>query len=130
MGLFKQMKQMKDVMNEAPDLVRSSMEMQQAMQAAPPPAATAGAAPGGVAGGAATPLDDETIGNVSLARYAEICRTGTERGVTDLPGVAAIAAEHGVNAADWDVAVNGWNSRFTHDTAAAMRFNALWRGIG
>jgi hypothetical protein len=128
MGLFKQMKQMKDVMAEAPDLVRSSMEMQQAMQAAPAPAA--GAAPGGAAGGPATALDDETIGNVSLARYAEICRIGTERGVTDLPGVAAVAAEHGVNAADWDVAVNGWNARFAHDTAAAMRFNALWRGIG
>jgi hypothetical protein len=128
MGLFKQMKQMKDVMAEAPDLVRSSMEMQQAMQTAPPPAA--GAATGGAAGGPATALDDETIGNVSLARYAEICRTSTERGVTDLPGVAAVAAEHGVDANDWDVAVNGWNARFAHDTAAAMRFNALWRGIG
>lgn len=128
MGLFKQMKQMKDVMGEAPDLVRSSMEMQQAMQAAPPPAA--GVAPGGAPGGPATALDDETIGNVSLARYAEICRIGTERGVTDLPGVAAVAAEHGIDADDWNVAVNGWNARFAHDTAAAMRFNALWRGIG
>jgi hypothetical protein len=128
MGLFKQMKQMKDVMGEAPDLVRSSMEMQQAMQAAPPP--TAGASPGGVPDGAGTALDDETIGNVSLARYAEICRIGTERGATDPAGVAAVAAEHGVNANDWDVAVNGWNARFAHDTAAAMRFNALWRGIG
>jgi hypothetical protein len=130
MGLFKQMKQMKDVMAEAPDLVRSSMEMQEAMQAAPPPAAPAAATPGGVPGGSANSLDDETIGNVSLARYAEICRIGTERGVTDLAGVAAVAAEHGVNANDWSVAVDGWNSRFTHDTAAAMRFNALWRGIG
>lgn len=130
MGLFKQMKQMKDVMNEAPDLVRSSMEMQQAMQAAPSPAAAAGAAPGGAPSGTATPLDDETIGNVSLARYAEICRIGTERGVTDLADVAAVAAEHGVDANDWNVAVDGWNSRFAHDTAAAMRFNALWRGIG
>jgi hypothetical protein len=130
MGLFKQMKQMKDVMGEAPDLVRSSMEMQQAMQAAPPPAASGAAIAGGVPGGSSSPLDDETIGNVSLARYAEICRIGTERGVTDLPGVAAVAAEHGVNADDWNVAVNGWNARFAHDTAAAMRFNALWRGIG
>ncbi len=127
MGLFKQMKQMKDVMGEAPDLVRSSMELQQAMQTPPP---TAGASPEGVASGTATALDDETIGNVSLARYAEICRIGTEQGVTDLLGVAAVAAEHGVNASDWNVAVNGWNARFAHDTAAAMRFDALWRGIG
>jgi hypothetical protein len=125
MGLFKQMKQMKDVVAEAPDLVRSSMEMQEAMQAAPPP----GSAPT-AAGSGATGLDDETISNVSLAKYAEICRAGTERGITDLAGVAGVAAEHGVSAADWNTAMNGWNARFAHDTAAAMRFNALWRGIG
>ncbi len=129
MGLFKQMKQMKEAVAEAPDLVRSSMEMQQAMQAAPPPGAVAaGSAPGAAAAG--TALDDETISNVSLARYAEICRVGTQRGITDIAGVAAVAAEHGVGAADWDTAMNGWNARFAHDTAAAMRFNALWRGIG
>ncbi len=128
MGLFKQMKQMKEAVAEAPDLVRSSMEMQEAMQAAPPPGAAVGSAPGAAAGG--TALDDETISNVSLARYAEICRVGTERGITDLAGVAAVAAEHGVAAADWNTAMNGWNARFASDTAAAMRFNALWRGIG
>jgi hypothetical protein len=125
MGLFKQMKQMKDVVAEAPDLVRSSMEMQEAMQAAPPP----GSAPAAGESGA-TGLDDETISNVSLAKYAEICRVGTERGITDLAGVAGVAAEHGVSASDWNTAMNGWNARFAHDTAAAMRFNALWRGIG
>jgi hypothetical protein len=119
------MKQMKDVVAEAPDLVRSSMEMQEAMQAAPPP----GSAPT-AAGSGATGLDDETISNVSLAKYAEICRAGTERGITDLAGVAGVAAEHGVSAVDWNTAMNGWNARFAHDTAAAMRFNALWRGIG
>ncbi len=129
MGLFKQVKQMKDVVAEAPDLVRSSMEMQEAMQAAPPPGSTPGSAPGGPAA-AGTALDDETIGNVSLARYAEICRVGTERGITDLAGVAAVASEHGIGDSDWNAAMNGWNARFAHDTAAAMRFNALWRGIG
>jgi hypothetical protein len=129
MGLFKQMKQMKQVAAEAPDLVRSSMEMQQAMHAAPPPGTVAaGSVPEAATAGSA--LDEETIGGVSLARYAAICRAGSERGVTDVAGVAAVAAEHGVAAADWDVAVNGWNARFAHDTAAAMRFNALWTGVG
>jgi protein-disulfide isomerase-like protein with CxxC motif len=127
MGLFKQMKQMKEAVAEAPDLVRSSMEMQQAMQAAPPPGAAVGSAPSAAG---ETALDDETISNVSLARYAEICRVATERGITDLAGVAAVAAEHGVATADWNTAMNGWNARFASDTAAAMRFNALWRGIG
>jgi hypothetical protein len=125
MGLFKQIKQMKESVSEAPDLVRSAMDMQAAMQTPPPGSApvSAGAAP-------ASSLDDETIGNVSLARYAEICRVGTERGVTDVAGVAAVAAEHGISAGDWEVATSGWNARFASDTNAAMRFNALWRGIG
>lgn len=127
MGLFKQIKQMKESVSEAPDLVRSAMEMQEAMQTpAQPPAA----APVSGAGSAPSSLDDETIANVSLARYAEISRVGTERGVTDLASVAAIAAEHGISGGDWQAAMSGWNARFASDTNAAMRFNALWRGIG
>jgi hypothetical protein len=129
MGLFKQMKQMKDSVSEAPDLVRSAMEMQEAMQAAPPPGSTVPSAPTDPAAGASE-IDREMISNVSLARYAEICRIGTQRGITDAAGVAAVAVEHGISAADWDAGMNGWNARFASDTPAAMRFNALWRGIG
>jgi hypothetical protein len=127
MGLFKQIKQMKESVSEAPELVRSAMEMQEAMQA---PASTTAAPSTSGPGSAPTGLDDEVIGNVSLARYAEISRVGTQRGVTDVAGVAAIAAEFGVSATDWQTAMTGWNARFASDTNAAMRFNALWRGIG
>lgn len=127
MGLFKQIKQMKESVAEAPELIRSAKEMQESMQRQ---AQTASTAATGATGAGASSLDDETINDVSLARYAEVCRTGTERGVTDLAGVAAIAAEHGVGASDWDAAVRGWNARFVSDTNAAMRFNALWRGVG
>jgi protein-disulfide isomerase-like protein with CxxC motif len=127
MGLFKQIKQMKESVSEAPELVRSATEMQQAMQTPPPMPA---AAPTAAAGSAPSGIDAEVISNVSLARYAEICRVGTERGVTDVAGVAAIAAENGIGASDWNAAMNGWNARFASDTNAAMRFNALWRGIG
>ena len=65
---------------------------------------------------------------MTLANYAAVCRLGTERGVTDLPGVAAIARERGIDAASWETAMNGWNARFASDTPAAMRFNALWSG--
>jgi protein-disulfide isomerase-like protein with CxxC motif len=127
MGMFKQMKQMKQSVSEAPDLVRSALDMQAAMQAASPPP---GSMVPGAPAGEASAIDDEMIGNVSLARYAEICRIGTQRGITDAAGVAVVAAEHGIAAADWDAAMNGWNARFASDTSAAMRFNALWRGIG
>jgi hypothetical protein len=128
-GLFKQIKQMKESVSEAPELVRSAMEMQTAMQT-PPAAPSAAAGAGTGAATSSSGLDDEVISNVSLARYAEISRVGTERGVTDLAGVAAIAAEHGISASDWQAAMSGWNARFASDTNAAMRFNALWRGLG
>lgn len=129
MGLFKQMKQMKDVVGEAPDLVRGAMEMQQAaLDAQAGVGSVSSTAPPVDAGGRS--LDDEEMCNVSLARYAAICRAGSERGITDQAGIAAVAEEHGVGRADWDGAVAAWNARFAGDTPAAMRFNALWRGIG
>ena len=45
-------------------------------------------------------------------------------------GIAEVAEEFGISRDDWDGAVTGWNSRFAHDTPAAVRFNALWRGVG
>jgi hypothetical protein len=129
MGLFKQMKQMKDVAAETPDLVRGAMEMQQAALDAQAGTGSVSATAPPVAG-TGGPLDDEQMCNVSLARYAAICRAGSERGITDLAGIAAVAEEHGVSRADWDGAVAAWNARFAGDTPAAMRFNALWRGVG
>ena len=123
MGLFKQMKQMKESVAAAPELVQSAMDMQ-AAAAAPQAGGTATAAPLPGSSG----LDDQEISGVTLANYAAVCRLGTERGVTDLPGVAAIAREQGIDAASWEIAMNGWNARFASDTPAAMRFNALWRG--
>jgi hypothetical protein len=125
--LFKQMKQMKEVVAEAPDLVRNAMAMQEAQTQAAQAAMNA-SMPGGAASGAA--VDAETIAGVSLASYAGVCRVGTERGVTDLAGVAAIAREQGIDEASWTTAMNGWNARFATDTTAAMRFNALWKGQG
>jgi hypothetical protein len=133
MGLFKQVKQMKEAVSEAPDMVRSAMEMQQAaLDASRSQTPGAGAPPPGsppIQQSSGT-FDDEIVSNVSLARYADICRAGSTRGITDLAGIAEVAEEFGISRDDWDGAVTGWNSRFAHDTPAAVRFNALWRGVG
>lgn len=125
MGLFKQAKQMQQSVAAAPEMVRSAMEMQQLAADAAQQQPTMSSAPvtaGSDAG--------EAIAGVTLARYAEICRLGTERGVTTTDGVAALAREQGIDAGSWDAAMSGWNARFATDPDAAMTFNRLWRGVG
>ncbi len=129
MGLFKQVKQMKDVVAEAPNMVSSAMAMQDAQARAAQAAAAATTATGAPAGAEAA-LDDQAIAGLTLATYAAVCRAGTERGVTDVAGVAAIARERGIDQAAWEAGMNGWNARFATDPTAAMRFNTLWRGVG
>lgn len=126
MGLFKQLKQMKEVVAETPDLIKNAQAMQQSqMQAAQAQAAAvaqgqAGAAPAG---------SFDPIAGVSIELYAEISRELTARG-GDQSQVAGIAREKGVDQASWDAAVAGWNERMVGNPAVAQRFNALWRGVG
>jgi hypothetical protein len=125
MGLFNQMKQMKQITAETPELIRSAMALQQAQaQAAEAAMAAAVSAPGLAAG----QRDADSIAGVSLVEYAAVTRTATDRGITDPAGFAVIAREHGIDPTMWDAAMVGWAQRFTVDSAAAMRFNALWRG--
>ncbi len=126
MGLFKQMKQMKEAVAEAPDLVRNAQAMQESQMAAAQ--AQAQAAQSAAAASVAGP-DGEPIAGVSLELYAEISRELTARG-GDQSQAPVIAAERGVDAASWQAAVDGWNARITANPAVATRFNQLWRGVG
>ena len=123
MGLFKQMKQMREVDAEAPAMIAGAQQLQQAqlqqaqMAAAATPTATM-----------PTPGDaTEEIAGVSLERYAAISRDLARRG-GDQALAPTVAAEHGVDRAAWDAAVAGWNQRMAADPTVAQRFNLLWRG--
>jgi hypothetical protein len=124
MGSFEETTRTNATCRDAQDQAPSGVDRPCGVGASPPVAAVDDTSR------TASPVDDETVHGVSLARYAEICRVGAERRVTDLAGVAAIAAEHGVTSADWDVAVAGWNTRFARDADAARRFDALRRSRG
>ncbi|MFN3258118.1 MAG: hypothetical protein ACE37B_20760 [Ilumatobacter sp.] len=128
MGLFKQMKQAKDAVAAAPDLIQNAQAMQQAQidaahaqQAAAAAAANAAAATGGG--------DFEPIAGVSIELYADISRALNDRG-GDQALAPVIAAEHGVDQASWDEAVAGWNARMQTNPTVGTRFGALWRGVG
>ena len=128
MGLFKQMKQAKEAVAAAPDLIQNAQAMQQAQmdaaraqQAAAAAAATAAASAGG--------SDFEPIAGVSIELYVDISRVLDQRG-GDQAMAPAIAQEHGVDAASWDAAVAGWNARMQTNRAVGTRFAELWRGVG
>jgi hypothetical protein len=61
----------------------------------------------------------DPIAGISLERFAELCVKMKDCG-GDLEVCAAIAAENGVNRADWEAAMNGWNARM-HDPATAAQ---------
>jgi hypothetical protein len=62
---------------------------------------------------------------VSLSLYAEISR-GLAAVNYDQARAPEIAAAHGVNAANWATAVEGWNARMQSNRAVGQQFNALY----
>ena len=130
MGMFKRMKDMKDMVEASPDMVRQARQMgaqaqeyaaaQQAAMGAQtaqmaPPAATAGTA------------DFEPIAGVSIELYAEISK-GLAAYNYDITKGPEVAASKGVSAGDWNAAMAGWNDRIKANRAVAQRFNALYTG--
>ena len=147
MGLFKQMKQMKDVVAAAPGLVEQAQELgavsqqyaaqQQiaSQQMAAQQATAAGVPLGGIgpgiapppAPGALTDADRAPIGGVSLELYVELSRELGARGYT-IEQAPSLAAERGIAADDWHAAVTGWNQRMAANPAVALEFNRLYQG--
>ena len=128
MGMFKQFKDLKAMVSEAPDLTAQGTALAanaQAMAASPAAAASQASVlqPTVMAGGAA----DEPIAGVSIELYATISASFATVGYDQTKG-PELAAAHGVAAADWETAVTGWNARMTADPSVAGRFNALYTG--
>ena len=137
MGLFKSVKDMKNMVHEAPALIDQSTQLAanaQAMGAAQQAAAQqvmaqqgmAPVAAPGVASGTFDP-DFAPINNVSIELYAEISRSFAEVNYDQTKG-PELAARKGVAAADWEAAMAGWNARMTTNPSVASRFNALYTG--
>ena len=138
MGLFKQIKDMKDMVESAPGMIESSQELaaNAQAQAAQYQAQAAGMqAPGGAqayvnnlnAGinGEPDPRQLEPINGVSLETYTAIIKELGARG-NDQSLLPEIASSHGVKTTDWDKAKEGWGARIKDDRALGSKCNALY----
>ena len=134
MGLFKQMKEMKDMVHAAPGMIDQAQQMsanaqgmavaqQQAayQQAAAAQAAAAGTLqpqPGGL----------DAIAGVSLQQYAVIVKAIAPLNY-DQSALPGIAASHGIDSGAWQQAHDGWNARIQGDPAVARAFSDIYRGV-
>jgi hypothetical protein len=131
MGIFKDLKNMKETIHAAPEMVEQAQELAanaQQMQAQQQAAAQqAIAAQQAAATAGAVGPDFEPIAGVSLELYTEVSKTlaAVNYDQTAAPG---IAATKGIAPDAWQQAVDGWNARMTRNPAVAQRFNALYTG--
>ena len=129
MGMFKQIKDMKTMVQAAPDLVRSAQatgaeaqRLGEAMQAQQKAAMQAATTPAPVAA-----ADLEPIAGVTHERYAEVSRGLAAHGY-DTSKAVEVAAGFGISAADWQTAMDGWNDRIAANPAVASAFNRAYTG--
>ena len=137
MGLFKQMKAMKDAVKAAPGLVDQAQQMAATAQQYQ---AQAMARQQDVMGEAVAhqmaasgrlrprPGGLDAIAGVDLHRYATIVKAIAPHDYDQsmLPG---IAAAQGIAAEAWYEAHDGWNARIQDDPAVARAFSDVYRSI-
>jgi hypothetical protein len=133
-GIFRQMKDMKDMVNAAPGMVAQAQQMgaqAQQMAAAQQAAAMAQvqqaqAQAGQAPGAAPTGPDFEPISGVSLEQFASVSK-GVAAFNYDASKLVDIAASKGISSYDWEDAHSKWNERIKANPAVASRFNQLYR---
>jgi hypothetical protein len=147
MGMFKRMKDMRDMVEAAPGMVAQAQQLgaqareyaaaQQAAMQAPygqppygqPPYGRAPygqAQPGQTAAAAPTGPDFEPIAGVSLEQFVSVSK-GVAAFDYDQNMLPEVAAAKGIPAATWDIAAKGWNERIQANPAVAQRFNKIYR---
>lgn len=131
MGMFKQMKDMKNVVEQAPDMIAQAQQMgaqAQEMAAAQQAAAQQAMAQQQAASAAASQAGTgnfEPIAGVTIEQYAEVSKELAAHG-NDQSMAAGIAAAKGISAENWQAAMDGWNQRMQGDPSVGQRFNQLY----
>jgi len=138
--MLKRMKDMKDMVNAAPDMIAQAQQLgaqAQQMAAAQQAAAQAqyaqaqqmgqfGGLPGTASGIAPGGADFDAIAGVSLEEFVAVSK-GVAAYNYDGTKLPEIAASRGIPAGSWDEASKGWNARMQANPAVAQRFNQLYR---
>ena len=132
MGMFKRMKDMRDMVEAAPSMVAQAQQLSaQAQQMAAAQQAAYQAQAGqafGAQPGFAEGADFDPIAGVSIEQFASVSKGVAAFGYD--PGkLPEIAASKGISAADWQTAHQGWNERIKQNRAVAQRFNQLYRAV-
>jgi hypothetical protein len=131
MGLFKDFKDMKNMVAAAPDMIEEAQKMganAQAMAAQQQQAAAAMMTQQQqTAAGPAVGPDFDPVAGVSLELYAEVAKGLAEYNY-DQNMAVQIAGMKGIAADAWQTASDTWNARMKSNAAVAQRFNALYTG--
>jgi len=132
-GLFKQMKDMKKMVEAAPGMVNQAQqlgaqaqEMAAAQQAAAQQQMAAHQAAQDQAMTAGT-ADFEPIAGVSLEQFAQVSKGLAAHGY-DQSKAVEVAASHGISPENWQTAMDGWNERIKGNPAIGQQFNKLYMG--
>ena len=131
--MFRQIKEMKAMLEGAPDPAEQARRMDTETQRLAMARKAVRQMQGGgtraghtTAGYARAGGEDEPIAGVSLEQYAAISKYAAAFG-HDPAKMAEYAAAHGISALAWQTAVAGWNARLRTDAAVARRFNLRYR---
>lgn len=128
MGLFKGMKDMKDMVAAAPDMIDQAQQMQ--AQAAQMQANSMGmnAAVAGMQQGTAAvdPALLEPIDGISLERYAQLSKSIGARKLTTEAQTIEFLESQGHTHEQWLAAWEGWNERMKQDMALSGAFSQLF----
>jgi hypothetical protein len=128
MGLFKQVKDMKQMVAAAPEMMAAAQQAGlAAQQLAAAQAEQAQAAAAASAPAIPAPADLEPIAGVSLQVYAEISRGLSAHGY-DTSKSFDLAAARGISRDDWQAAMDGWNARMAASPAVGRAFNDAYMG--
>ena len=128
MGLFKQMKDMKQMVAAAPEMMAAAQQAgAAAQQLAAAQAQQAQAAAAVASPSAPAPADLEPIAGVTLQVYAEVSRGLSAHGY-DTAKSFDLAVARGISRDDWQAAMDGWNARMAASPAVGRAFNDAYMG--
>lgn len=128
MGLFKQMKDMKQMVAAAPEMMAAAQQAgAAAQQLAAAQAQQAQAAVAMTSPATPSAADLEPIAGVTLQVYAEISRGLAAHGY-DTSKSFDLAVARGISREDWQTAMDGWNARMAASPAVGRAFNDAYMG--
>jgi hypothetical protein len=123
MGLFKDLKNMKDTVHAAPDMIRQAQDLGAQAQAL---GAAQAANPMVGAPGIVTAAELEPIAGISLERYAQFAKTVGEKRL-DGDATESLVVAQGFAPGAWQQAYDGWNARMKVNMALSTQFGQIYQ---